>query len=256
LHPRLPICVGFWDGTTTGLAPNANPLQNSGLIRDLLHLTDNPKGLTLTETQLSGTKSSKVIGPILRIAITVHIRPLGEDSEDKDYNVQLRIKQEDTSSLSKDISLSTNTIQSLSSPKAKQLKAVSVTDKTCSNLPSQNFEHNTASPTGSTTREDTPPPSYLPASALLLSTHVLSPSKSSNRFPERPATPTTTRHTRSNLARKRSLTLLSSQQISIHSTRKPKWKPTTKNTSPSSSSVIDRITESSIIPDASIESDS
>ena len=24
LHPQLPICVGFWDGTTTGVAPNAN----------------------------------------------------------------------------------------------------------------------------------------------------------------------------------------------------------------------------------------
>jgi len=24
LHPRLPICVGYWDGTTTGIAPNAN----------------------------------------------------------------------------------------------------------------------------------------------------------------------------------------------------------------------------------------
>ena len=255
LHPRLPICVGFWDGTTTGVAPNANPLQNSGLISDLLRLTDNPKGLTLAQTQLSGTKSSKVIGPILRMAITVHIRPLGEDSEDEDHNVQLCIKQEDSSSLSKHISLSTNTIQSLPSPKTEQLKAVSVTDKTFSNLPSQNFEHNTASPTGSTTQEDTPPLSYLPASALLLSTHVLSPSKSSNRFPERPATPTTTRHTRSNIARKRSLTLLSPQQISIRSTCEPKWKPTTKNTPPSSSSVIDTFTESSIIPDASIESD-
>ena len=52
LYPLLPICVGFWDGTTSGVAPNANPLQNSWVIGDLLRLTDNPKGLSLTQTQL------------------------------------------------------------------------------------------------------------------------------------------------------------------------------------------------------------
>ena len=186
-YPRLPICVGFWHGTTTGVAQNANLLQNSGLISYLLPVADNPKGLTLTQTQLTGTKSGKVIGPILRMAITVHTRPLGENFEDEYHSLQLRIKHEDSSSLSKDISLSTNSILSLPSHKAEQLKAVSVTDKTSSNLPLQRFEHNTASPTGSTTQEDRPPPFYLPASALLLSTHVLSASKSSNRFPERPA---------------------------------------------------------------------
>lgn len=62
LHPRLPICVGFWDGTTTGVAPNANPLQDSGIISDLLRLTDNPKGPNSTQTTLSNSKSSKTFG--------------------------------------------------------------------------------------------------------------------------------------------------------------------------------------------------
>jgi len=65
LHPQLPICVGFWDGTTAGVAPNANPLQNTGLISDLLRLTDNPKGLNFTQTQLSNTKSGKITSLIL-----------------------------------------------------------------------------------------------------------------------------------------------------------------------------------------------
>jgi len=34
LHPRLPICVGFWDRTTTGIALNANLLHNSGIVME------------------------------------------------------------------------------------------------------------------------------------------------------------------------------------------------------------------------------
>ena len=64
LHPRLPIGVDFWDGTTTGVAPNANPLQDSSIISDLLHLTDNPKGPNSTQTHWSNSKSSKTLGPI------------------------------------------------------------------------------------------------------------------------------------------------------------------------------------------------
>ncbi|KAG0635685.1 hypothetical protein HOY80DRAFT_1004094 [Tuber brumale] len=51
LHYRLPICVGFWDGTTTGIAPNVNLLLGSSILADLLRLTDNPKATMGTQTQ-------------------------------------------------------------------------------------------------------------------------------------------------------------------------------------------------------------
>ena len=257
LHPRLPICVGFWDGTTSGVAPNANPLQNSGVIGDLLRLTDNPKGLSLTQTQLSNIKSSKAIGPILRMAITVHIRPIGEDSDDEHNNIQLRIKQEDSSSLLDSQSLSTKQNEILTSHRTNSQIPTSISDPTPPILPSQNSANNTTSPTGSTTQEDTPPPSYIPSTQLSSSTHALSAPESTNRFPERPATPTTYCCTRSTFAKKRSLTLFSPEQISIRSPRELKRKSSNQNTIATSESIPVAIiaNESSILSNESIESD-
>ena len=92
LHPRLPICVGFWDGTTTGIGPNANILQNSGLISDLLRLTDCPQVSNLTQTTLTPSKGSRSVSSILRMAITIHIRPIGDDSEDEENHSHLPLK--------------------------------------------------------------------------------------------------------------------------------------------------------------------
>jgi len=80
LHPRLAICVGFWDGTTTGIGPNANILQNSGLISDLLRLTDCPQVSNLTQTTLTPSKGSRSVSSLLRMAITIHLRPIGDNS--------------------------------------------------------------------------------------------------------------------------------------------------------------------------------
>ena len=77
-----------------------NLIPVTGIISHLLRLTDNPKGLNATQTQLPNSKSGKTIGPILRMAIAVHIRPIGDDSDGEDNNIQLRIKQEDNSTSS------------------------------------------------------------------------------------------------------------------------------------------------------------
>ena len=89
------------------------------------------------------------------------------------------------------------------------------------------------SPTGSTTQEDTPPPSYLPATCLPPSTLTdsLSTCMPVNPSSHRPATPTTRLGSQSTLARKRSLTLLSPEQISINTTRDLKRNPGSKNVS-------------------------
>ena len=258
LHPRLPICVGFWDGTTSGVAPNANPLQNSGIIGDLLHLTDNPKGSSLSQTQLSNIKSSRAIGPILRMAITVHIRPIGEDSDDEHNNIQLRIKQEDSSTPLDTQSLSPKQNKNLISHRTTPQIITSISDLPLPILSSQHLVNNTASPTGSTTQEDTPSPSYIPSSQPPASAHISSAPESTNRFPERPATPTSYRRTRSTFAKKRSLTLLSPEQISIRSPREVKRKSSNPNTIPASESTLVAATpvnEPRINSNASIESD-
>lgn len=86
LRPRLPICVGFWDGTTTGVAPNVNQLQSGGVIADLLRLTDNPKGHSGSQSQLPHLRGGRSTSSILRMAITIHIRPIGDESDEEDNN--------------------------------------------------------------------------------------------------------------------------------------------------------------------------
>ena len=108
LHSRLPICVGFWDGTTTGIAPNANVLPDSGLISDLLCLTDCPRVSNFTQTTLTSSKGSQSISSILRMTITIHIRPIGEDSEDEENHSQLLIKNKSQKNLALTLPLSTN----------------------------------------------------------------------------------------------------------------------------------------------------
>ena len=246
LHPRLPICVGFWDGTTAGVAPNANQLQNSGLISDLLRLTDNPKGLHLTQTQLSNTKSTKTLGPISRMAITVHIRPIGDDSEDEDNNIQLRIKQEDNSS-------STHAL--LSSTKERQRLAISQTEDSNNSSsvldisdakeqsPDSTKSTQVTSPTGSTTQEDTPPPLYLPSNPLSSSSKdFIRVHDTSLASSQRPSTPSSSLSTQPTLTRKRSLTLLSPEQISIRSTREPQRKSSSNNSFSATLSTADSTT--------------
>ena len=75
-----------------------NLLQNRGSIADLLHLTDNPKSLQLIHTNLTTVKSSRSASSILRMTMTIHIRLIGDDSDNSDNNNQHAIKPEDTDS--------------------------------------------------------------------------------------------------------------------------------------------------------------
>ena len=240
LDPRLPIYVGFWDGTTTGVAPNANPLHNSGIISDLLRLTDNPKRLNSIQTQLPNSKSSKTIGPILRMAITLHIRPIGDDSEDEDNNIQLRIMQEDNSSPSTPHSLPLKLLQSPSIQQPQFNTQTTILDRPILNPQSRDFNSNTQplSPTGSTTEEDTSPQSYLPASHISSSSLSNTLSRLNSLPSERPPTPTTHLSPQSTLVRKRSSALRSPEQISIQTTRELRRKASSKNTSAISAFVI------------------
>ena len=227
LHPRLPICVSFWDGTTTGIAPNANVLPDSGLISDLLRLTDCPRVSNFTQTTLTSSKGSRSISSILRMAITIHIRPIGEDSKDEENHSQLLIKNESQKNLPLTSPLSTN---------EKALALTSTINISSTKQSSSSETIHTKSDTGnksemsthsSTTQEDTPPPSYLRSHNT--STSVSCTSYISINFkPNRPTTPITNTNTPSIIGRKRSLTLLSPQKLSTRSSRDLKRKSSGK----------------------------
>jgi len=80
----------------------------------------------------------------------------------------------------------------------------------------------------STTQEDTPPPSYLPSNNTPTSVSLSTSHISVNLESTRPATPIANTNTSSIIGRKRSLTLLSPQNISTQSTRELKRKPSDK----------------------------
>ena len=202
----MPISVGFWAGTTTGVAPNANPLPDSGIICNLLYLTDNPKGQNSTQTHLSNSKSSKTFGPISQMAITVHRHPIGEDSEDEDHNIQLCIKQDNSSSSLASLPLPAKLQKSLyvQQPQLHSLSSILTTPISNSQSDLLSTDAQSLSPTGSTTQEDTPPLSYLPT--MHLPSFILADSASTstivNLSSNRPATPTAYLSSQSTLARK------------------------------------------------------
>ena len=179
------------------------------------------------------------------MAITVHIRPIGEDSEDEETNIQLDIKQEDeNNSLHAAISPlppASKQQQSSSSSRSESVSKSSSHDTPISSQPSKSVESNVLSPTGSTTQEDTPPPSYIPVAPISATSLTQNTSSSSFVSSERPATPTTHLHTRSALGRKRSLTLLSPENVSTRSTRELKRKPSNRIRDMVATSVIDKI---------------
>ena len=78
IDPSKPICVGYWEGGNS--LPNANELIGSGTIADLLKLVDNPKSNTML-SQHGGIKARRP-NESIRIGYTVHIRNIGDDSED------------------------------------------------------------------------------------------------------------------------------------------------------------------------------
>ena len=78
IDPSKPICVGYWEGGNS--LPNANELIGSGTIADLLKLVDNPKSNTML-SQPGGNKGRRP-NESIRIGYTVHIRNIGDESED------------------------------------------------------------------------------------------------------------------------------------------------------------------------------
>ena len=194
LHPRLPICLGYWDGTTTCIAPNANPLDNSGIIMDLLRLTDNPKGSLLSQTHLTTLKSSRPISSILRMAITVHIHPIGEDSENEDNSTRLPIKQDPDRSTSLPPTPLRKNKQPPSSRQSTKPKMPPFSQTTIQNSINLDNDNTTSE---STTKEDSPSPSDIcpPAPSNTFSLNSLSASSTSKV--ERPSTPKSNINTRS-----------------------------------------------------------
>ena len=230
LHPRLPICVGYWDGTTTAIAPNANMLQNDRIISDLLRLTDSPKAFNSTQTHLTTPKGSRSFSSILRIAITIHIRPIGEDDEDEENHSQLSVKPEvnDCPSPPSISSSSKKGTSSILSSASKTPVTVPLLSSDAIIIKSDNEDDSSSATSRSTTQEDTPPPSYLPSNNPPASPPLHIPHHTSNSQHNRPATPKSNFHPNSLLGRKRSLTLLSPQKITTRSTRELKRKQSDK----------------------------
>ena len=194
------------------------------------------------------------------MAITVHIHPIGKDSEDEDHNIQLRIKQDNSSSSLASLPPPAKLQQSLpvQQPQLDSQSSLRNTPISNSQYDLLSSEAQSLSPTGSTTQEDTPLPSYLPTTHLPSSMLADSPSTSTivNLSSNRPATPTARLSSQSTLARKRSLTLLSPEQISIKTTRDLKHNPGSKNTSPITIPVLivsDSVESSTTSAESSIE---
>ena len=94
-----PICLGFWEGNSN--TSNANTLIGSGIVADLLRLTENPKNSARTQ-QYPSISEGHWATTTLRIAYTVSIRCIGivySDDETKttvktlDEVLRLREKQ-------------------------------------------------------------------------------------------------------------------------------------------------------------------
>jgi len=162
------------------------------------------------------------------MTLTIDIPPISEDSEDKEQNSQFAIKQEanNPTSLTPNPSSSakqTSIIQSSTNPIPP--KSPCCTSNTII-IKSENQDNTTTS--GSTTPEDTPSLLYLPSnnSTTLSTSHqVHDPSDSELN---RPSTPTTNVNSRPKFRKKRSLTLLSPQNITTRSTCELKRKPSDK----------------------------
>jgi len=170
------------------------------------------------------------VSSILQTAITIHLRQIGDDSDDEDSNIQPSIKQEAIDFASIKLPSTLKSKQVTLSTKSEPRSANSSSTDTTSIIIQESDKLNHDTTSGSTTQEDTPPPSYLSAENSSTS-HFLHPStfrNSTNHEPERPSTPTTSITTRSTLARKRSITLLSPQKITTRSTRELKRKSSSR----------------------------
>lgn len=162
------------------------------------------------------------------MATTIHIRPIGDDSNDSDNNTKPAIKQEDSDSESP----STSSIplvklkQSISSLRSN-IRSASQSFTPSRKIPQPDTTDNDTTTSRSTTQEDIPLPSYLSSkhTSSTLATPTFNIPSNSQLDPERPTTPTTSIITRSASGRKRSLTLLSPQKITTRSTRELKRKP-------------------------------
>ena len=200
------------------------------------------------------------------MAITVHIRSIGDDSEDEDNNIQLRIKQEDNSDSCTTVSSSPikqpASLDSLQ-PDCYPTSQTSNNTILISNEGSEPLPGNTSSPTGSTTQEDTPLPILIPFESNNISlTQPLLPISSTSSISstsrisstQRPSTPTTTTYlqTQSTLGIMRNLTLPTTEKLLTHSTQELKCIPSTKLTGLGIEPSIDR-TNSSLISTENIE---
>jgi len=229
IDPDKPICVGFWEGGNT--LPNANELTGSGIIADLLRLVENPKSGSGSTNMSSVSRGGRKTTESIKMAYTVHIRTIGDCSdEESEADLASHSSLEDiltdihlpsksstthqrTSSSNKQSHFSHSTLRS-------QNSISSLINSSHHGLPS------THTPIVETLLSDIPIQETTTKVVLEISDHESdSPSSSTLHQPNslslssRPSTP---KNRSSLIGRKRSLTLLSPQNISTQSTQELK----------------------------------
>ena len=201
-----PICVGFWEGNSN--TPNANALIGSGTITDLLRLTENPK-ISAGVQQPPHTSRGPGRQPptTFRMAYTVFIRRIGivySDEEDE-HSVPI-----DSDEITKTASLERK-------PRGQQIQQFRRRRKTQNPLPStsddsesdaiiQTIQHT------SRVIPSTPPTTQILDQSACISIPASASSHDDSLRPTRIASVT----------RKRSLTMLSPENITTRSTRELK----------------------------------
>ena len=198
-----PICVGFWEGNSN--TPNANALIGSGTIADLLRLTENPKNSAGAQQLPQTSRGPGRQSPsTFRIAYTIFIRRIGVVYSDKE--------PENSVSLESNTIIKKDPIQSrLSGQRVRQSHRRRIQHPLPSS--SEDSESDTViQPIQHTSRvlPSTPPTTQVLDQSGCIST----PSTSNNTS----LTPVRT----TSIARKRSLTMLSPEKITIRSTRQIK----------------------------------
>jgi len=81
IDPKRGVCVGFWE--SSGI-PNANMMEGSGSIANLLEMCENPRLQEKNLTATSGIGKGGRLSPVLsiRMAYTVHIRIINDSSSE------------------------------------------------------------------------------------------------------------------------------------------------------------------------------
>ncbi|KAG0643603.1 hypothetical protein HOY80DRAFT_1087685 [Tuber brumale] len=72
INPHIPTCVGYWEGGN--IQPAANELLGPDTIADLLRLVKNPKVMNSSNRSITTGKGGNVSSEPIKIAYTIHIQ--------------------------------------------------------------------------------------------------------------------------------------------------------------------------------------